>query len=105
MNFIPFHNQCENLMEVNVLEKKTTKEKKQKNITEEYFEIATNLAFMNEGKVEMEGCPKEIFSKKELLEKMHLDVPFALKFSEKLQTLGINIRTSKNTGTNPNICK
>lgn len=43
MNFIPFHNQSENLMEVNVLEKKTTKEKKQKNITEEYFEIATNL--------------------------------------------------------------
>ena len=61
-------------------------------ITHDMEEVAQSehVIVMNEGKVEMEGCPKEIFSKKELLEKMHLDVPFALKFSEKLQTLGIN---------------
>lgn len=43
LNLIPFHNKNEKIMEVNILEKKTTKDKKQENATEEYFEIATNL--------------------------------------------------------------
>ncbi len=64
-------------------------------ITHDMEEVAQSehVIVMNEGKVEMEGKPNEIFSHKDLLEKMHLDVPFALKFSEQLQALGINNRS------------
>ncbi len=64
-------------------------------ITHDMEEVAQSehVIVMNEGKVEMEGKPKDIFAHKDLLEKMHLDVPFALKFSEQLQVFGINNRS------------
>lgn len=61
-------------------------------ITHDMEEVAQSehVIVLNQGKVKMEGSPKEIFAEKEMLEEMHLDIPFALKFSAAMQEKGIN---------------
>lgn len=60
-------------------------------ITHDMDEVAQSeyVIVLENGKVAMTGTPKEIFSSQELLHKMHLDVPFALKVSEKLKDAGV----------------
>lgn len=60
-------------------------------ITHDMDEVAQSeyVVVLEDGKVAMTGTPEEIFANKELLEKMRLDVPFALKVSEKLKDRGI----------------
>ena len=47
------------------------------------------IVVMNEGEILLEGTPKEVFSKQELLESVQLDVPFAVKASYELKALGL----------------
>lgn len=60
-------------------------------ITHDMEEVAQSehVIVLNQGKIEMEGTPKEIFAHPDLLKKMQLDIPFALKFSKYLQSKGI----------------
>ena len=60
-------------------------------ITHDMEEVAQSehVIVMNQGKIEMEGTPKEIFAHPDLLKNMQLDIPFALKFSKYLQSKGI----------------
>jgi len=47
------------------------------------------IVVMNDGKIILEGTPKEVFAQKELLESVKLDVPFAVKASYELKEKGI----------------
>ena len=47
------------------------------------------IIVMNEGEILMDGTPKEVFSNKQLLESVKLDVPFAVKASFELMQKGI----------------
>lgn len=60
-------------------------------ITHDMEEVAQSehVIVMNQGMIEMEGTPKEIFSHPDVLKNMQLDIPFALKFSKYLQSKGI----------------
>lgn len=51
--------------------------------------FSDRIIVMNDGKIILEGTPKEVFAKKELLESVQLDVPFAVKASYELQEKGI----------------
>ena len=44
---------------------------------------------MNDGKIILDGTPKAVFSQKELLESVKLDVPFAVKASYELEKRGV----------------
>lgn len=63
-------------------------------ITHDMDEVAQSehVIVLEGGKVMMEGTPAEIFSHSGLLEKMGLDVPFALRMSHLLQKEGIGIQ-------------
>ncbi len=56
-------------------------------ITHDMDEVAQSeyVIVLENGKVMMEGRPEEIFSHRKELEQMGLDVPFALKISDKLR--------------------
>lgn len=60
-------------------------------ITHDMDEVAQSeyVIVLEDGNVAMTGTPREVFENKELLEKIHLDVPFAMKVSEKLKEAGI----------------
>lgn len=60
-------------------------------ITHDMEEVAQSehVIVMNQGMIEMEGTPEEIFSHPSVLQNMQLDIPFALKFSKYLQSKGI----------------
>lgn len=60
-------------------------------ITHDMDEVAQSqhVIVMNQGNIEMEGSPKEIFARPEVLELMKLDIPFSLKFSKCMQKRGI----------------
>ena len=47
------------------------------------------IIVMNEGKIILEGKPKDVFKEKELLEPAKLDVPFAVKVSYELTKRGV----------------
>lgn len=47
------------------------------------------IIVMNGGKIILEGTPKQVFSQKDLLESVKLDVPFAVKASYELKQKGI----------------
>ena len=47
------------------------------------------IIVMNEGKIILEGKPKDVFKEKELLESVKLDVPFAVKVSYELTKRGV----------------
>lgn len=60
-------------------------------ITHDMDEVAQSehVIVLEKGKVMMEGTPQEIFAHREKLEKMGLDVPFALKVSDRLKEAGV----------------
>ena len=60
-------------------------------ITHDMEEVAQSeyVIVLKDGKVEMQGTPKQIFEHKGKLKEMKLDLPFALSFSEKLKNEGI----------------
>lgn len=61
-------------------------------ITHDMEEVAQSqhVIVLNHGVVEMEGTPKEVFAQEEMLKKMQLDIPFALKFSKAMQKEGFS---------------
>ena len=52
---------------------------------------ADRVVIMNQGTIEMEGTPEEIFSEAERLRSLNLDVPFAVELSEALRQRGIPV--------------
>ena len=54
--------------------------------------LADRILVMNEGQVLMVGSPREIFQRGTELEKVGLDLPFALRVSELLRTAGIELQ-------------
>lgn len=56
-------------------------------ITHDMEEVAQSeyVIVLKDGKVEMQGTPKQIFEHKDKLKEMKLELPFALSFSEKLK--------------------
>lgn len=60
-------------------------------ITHDMEEVAQSeyVIVLKDGKVEMQGTPKQIFKHKGKLKEMKLELPFALSFSEKLKNEGI----------------
>lgn len=60
-------------------------------ITHDMEEVAQSeyIIVLKDGKVEMQGTPKQIFEHKGKLKEMKLELPFALSFSEKLKNEGI----------------
>lgn len=63
------------------------------NITHELEDAfySDRVIVMNEGKIVMDGLPKEIFSRSKELLDMHLDIPFAFKLVNKLREEGIDV--------------
>lgn len=59
-------------------------------ITHDMEEVAQSeyVIVLKDGKVEMQGTPKQIFEHKGKLKEMKLELPFALSFSEKLKNEG-----------------
>lgn len=60
-------------------------------ITHDMEEVAQSeyVIVLKDGKVEMQGTPKQIYEHKGKLKEMKLELPFALSFSEKLKNEGI----------------
>lgn len=60
-------------------------------ITHDMEEVAQSeyVIVLKDGKVEMQGTPKQIFEHKDKLKEMKLELPFALSFSEKLKNEGV----------------
>ena len=60
-------------------------------ITHDMEEVAQSeyVIVLKDGKVEMQGTPKQIFEHKGKLKEMKLELPFAISFSEKLKNEGI----------------
>lgn len=60
-------------------------------ITHDMEEVAQSeyVIVLKDGKVEMQGTPKQIFEHKGKLKEIKLELPFALSFSEKLKNEGI----------------
>ena len=60
-------------------------------ITHDMEEVAQSeyVIVLKDGKVEMQGTPKQIFEHNGKLKEMKLELPFALSFSEKLKNEGI----------------
>lgn len=60
-------------------------------ITHDMEEVAQSeyVIVLKDGKVEMQGTPKQIFEHKGKLKEMKLELPFTLSFSEKLKNEGI----------------
>lgn len=54
--------------------------------------LADRILVMNEGQVLMVGTPSEIFKQGTELEKVGLDLPFALRVSELLRTAGVDLQ-------------
>ena len=55
---------------------------------EDVAEIADNIAVMNNGRIIMHGTVSEVFSQRELLSQIGLDVPQITQLAEKLRILG-----------------
>ncbi|MCL1948614.1 MAG: energy-coupling factor transporter ATPase [Turicibacter sp.] len=51
--------------------------------------FSDRIVVMNQGKILLDGSPKEVFANKGLLESVKLDVPFAVKASHELVERGI----------------
>ena len=62
-------------------------------ITHDMEEVAQSeyVLVLKDGKLEMEGTPREIFSREKELKEMNLDVPFAWKFTKELEERGMDI--------------
>lgn len=57
---------------------------------------ADKIILLNEGKIINIGTSKEILSQVDILNKLKLDIPFALKVSQRLNKKGININETLN---------
>ena len=53
--------------------------------------LADKIFVMNNGKIEMEGTPREIFSQVDRMRELRLDVPVATSFAHSLRKEGYNI--------------
>lgn len=53
--------------------------------------LSDQVILLNKGRIVAQGEPETILMKKEVLEDMSLDVPFAYKISSKLKKLGIDL--------------
>lgn len=53
--------------------------------------VATRVAVLEKGKLKMLGTPREIFSRGDELEKMHLDVPQTIQLCMKLRAGGLDV--------------
>ncbi|MFG6150684.1 energy-coupling factor ABC transporter ATP-binding protein [Halobacillus sp. B23F22_1] len=62
-------------------------------ITHDLLEVtqADRVMVMNEGEVWLEAEPREVFSRKEQLQKIGLDTPFVTKLAEELKSAGLNL--------------
>lgn len=60
-------------------------------ITHDMNEVAQSeyTIVLRDGKVIASGTPMEIFSNRPLMDSVRLDIPFALKFSQKLKKQGL----------------
>lgn len=63
-------------------------------ITHDMEEVAQSeyVLVLKDGKLAMEGTPRQIFSRQKELKEMNLDVPFAWKFTQELKKRGLDIR-------------
>jgi energy-coupling factor transport system ATP-binding protein len=52
---------------------------------------ADRIIVMSEGKIVMDGEPSEVFENKKELEKLYLDIPFAVKMAAALKEKGFDI--------------
>ena len=52
---------------------------------------ADRIVVMSEGRVVMEGTPSEVFEHKDELEKLFLEVPFAVRMAAALREKGFDI--------------
>ena len=52
---------------------------------------ADRVIVMNEGKIEFQGTPKEVFSRVDELEKLGLEAPLAAKFAFELRKSGVKL--------------
>lgn len=62
----------------------------------QYMEEVVNadrVIVMQHGKIALDGSPKDVFSKAELLRSINLDVPLAVRLKNDLTTVGININS------------
>lgn len=53
--------------------------------------LSDRIVIMNDGKISIEGTPKDIFSKIELLRKYGLDIPQATELAERLRLSGYDV--------------
>ncbi|MGM8212786.1 energy-coupling factor ABC transporter ATP-binding protein [Virgibacillus sp. W0430] len=62
-------------------------------ITHDLHEVvqAERVIVLNNGEIWDEGTPKDIFPKKEALQKMGLDVPFVATLAEELKNVGVQL--------------
>lgn len=58
---------------------------------EDMAKYASKLVVMHKGKLKLEGTPKEIFSKRQELFKMGLDVPNMCKVLDEVKALGLDV--------------
>ena len=64
------------------------------NVEEAY--ASDEIIVISSGKLVLQGTPNEVFSKKQIIETLQLDVPFRLELEEKLKELNIDISSCKN---------
>lgn len=54
---------------------------------------ADRVIVMHHGEIALDGTPQDIFSKRSLLTEMNLDVPFAVKLKDELNSLGVSLKS------------
>lgn len=52
---------------------------------------ADRIIIMDQGKIALDGTPREVFAKKELLESLNLEVPLAVELAHRLRRRGIPV--------------
>ena len=55
--------------------------------------FADKIIVLNDGKVFMQGTPSEIFSQRETLKKIGLEVPYSTFLAEKLKEKGVPLKS------------
>jgi len=52
---------------------------------------ADRVIVLSNGKIALEGTPREVFSQEEMIKKLDLEMPFAIELSDQLRELGISV--------------
>lgn len=55
--------------------------------------LATRVIALKQGRICLDGTPEEVLTQKDELDKLDLEVPFACKLSQLLQSKGVPVRT------------